>query len=218
MALSTSVSGQGFHLTASSRIRVDDWSLVAHCSLHVLHVLPPDVYADPYELALRPAYSSRLHPASDLELPVAAVNHSDSVLILDVHAPRTAPDVLVDVPLHARYGNPAPASYHPIALPSPLAFWACPSSARTLAHPPAPPPQLQPYLSPEMFSSHAISLIPSSAADERADIVIPVGTPSHLPLVDIGTASVMLLMFVYLVYASISTAQRLHSHHRAKKD
>lgn len=69
-----------------------------------------------------------------------------------------------------------------------------------------------------MFSSHAISLIPSSAADERADIVIPVGTPSHLPLVDIGTASVMLLMFVYLVYASISTAQRLHSHHRAKKD
>ncbi|CCM05331.1 uncharacterized protein FIBRA_07545 [Fibroporia radiculosa] len=218
-SLSSSLSAQGFHFTYSTRVHVEDVSAVANCSLHIVHVLPPDVYADQYELALRPGYASSLRGTSDLERPVAAVDKNGSVLLIDVEIVEdTRYEYTVDIPLHARYGHPAEESgrpYHTIILPPPLGFWACPTSELSRPF----PEQLVPHVSPDAFAFSSISLIPHTPSDERAEVTIPVGKLGDLAMVDIGTAAVMLIMFSYIVVVSIRTARRLrHDAHKVKGD
>lgn len=94
--------------------------------------MPPDVYADRYELAQRVGYSFELRGSDDLEKPVNAVDSEPGVLLLDVAPPEDAAleafELAVDVPLHVRYGAPVSASqagYHTIHIPQPVGFWAC---------------------------------------------------------------------------------------------
>ncbi|PCH38787.1 hypothetical protein WOLCODRAFT_149727 [Wolfiporia cocos MD-104 SS10] len=208
---SSSLVAQGFHFTFSTEISVLDPGAAGNCSLHLVHVLPRDVYADPYELSQRPGYAASLNAPVDLELPVAAVAPADTILTLEVTAPpfRGAHAVSVDVPLHARYGAPAASQpgYHTIALPSPRAFWACP---RPAGAPAALPAALAPFLPPGAYATSDVMLIPQ-ASPEMHELRIPVGRLDDLAIVDVGTAGVMLLMFVYLATVSVRAARRLHA-------
>ena len=129
--LSSSLNAQGFHFTLTTRLTPRAYPPAANCTLHLLHVLPPDVYADQYELAQRPGLSAEsLTGASDLELPVGAVDEGGSVLLLEVReGVGEDGELVVDVPLHARYGRPNLAGgYHTIQLERPTGFWACPQA------------------------------------------------------------------------------------------
>lgn len=129
--LSSSLTAQGFHFTLTTRLSPHARAPAANCTLHLLHVLPPDVYADRYELAQRPGLSAEsLTGESDLELPVGAVGEGGSALLLEVReGTREDGELVVDMPLHARYGRPSEGGgYHTIRLERPAGFWACPSS------------------------------------------------------------------------------------------
>ena len=65
-----------------------------------------------------------------MELPMSAVSEGGSVLLLEVReGTREDGELVVDVPLHARYGRPSVGGgYRTIQLERPMGFWACPSS------------------------------------------------------------------------------------------
>ncbi|KAI0928159.1 hypothetical protein AcW2_004261 [Taiwanofungus camphoratus] len=211
-SLASATAAQGFHFTYSTRITTRPSPAFAHCSLHLLHSLVPDVYADPYELLHQPAFASSLRGTPDLELPVAAADPAPSLLLLNVSLPAppdTQPlNVSVDVPLHARYARPehTGTGYHAIVLPPPVGFWACPSTG---PYPHPLPDELMPYLSPDAFPVSRLAF-PRVATGGRMRLTVPVGRSADLALVDVGTALIMLLAFLYLAFAAVRTARRLH--------
>ncbi|KAH9951428.1 PIG-X [Amylocystis lapponica] len=209
-SLSSVIYSQGFHFTCTSTF--DSKYLPDHqnCTLHLLHILPPDVYADQYELAQRPGFTSALRGTTDIELPVVAVAAEHSVLLLDVDRPsRHRSDFAVDVPLHLRYARSAPSAphYHTVLLPLPIGFWTCPSPGAEHVL----PKQLSQYISPDMYPSSKVYLVSQIASAAPMSIPVPVGRLDDLAVVDVGTASVMLLMLAYLAVVSSRTARRLHA-------
>ncbi|RDX45455.1 hypothetical protein OH76DRAFT_1486286 [Lentinus brumalis] len=219
-SLSSSVSAQGFHFTVSTTVSLASWQESDRCSLHVLYDLDPHVYADQYELAQRPGYTSVLWGTSDLERPVSAVDQAGSALLLTADTsqllPGQAANVTLEVPLHARYGRPVAGpqdAFHKVELRRPVGFFAC-----SLDNVVAVPETLRQYTSLPGWPSLPLSLIPDTSLREPLAIVVPVGKLSDLAWADIGTAAVMIAMFFYLLAASVRTARRLFSRAYMKTD
>ncbi|KAI0747779.1 PIG-X [Daedaleopsis nitida] len=216
-ALSSVISTQGFHFTLSTTVSVSASQDLDDCALNVLYDLDPHVYADQYELAQRPGYTTSLWGTSDLERPVSAVDPAGSILLLKAdtsqHASGRDANITLDVPLHARYGRPADSAYYSIELNQPVGFFAC--SSRSIA---PIPPALQAYTSLPGWSSSSVTLIPDAHPKDRLWVVVPVGQLDDLAWVDVGTALVMIVMFFYLLVASIRTARRLSTKSFSKTD
>ncbi|KAI0653225.1 PIG-X [Cubamyces menziesii] len=208
--LSSSTSSQGFHFTVSTTITIPDTLDISHSRLHVVYDLDPHVYADLYELAQRPGYSSFLWGTSDLEKPVSAVPSNNSVLLLTADTSRlVAPaNITLDVPLHARYGRPVASrttdAFYRITLEKPLGFLTS-----DLHHSIGIPEPLGSYASLAGWPSNISALISDATAADRLQVTIPVGVLDDLAWVDVGTAVVMLTMFFYLAHASLRTVKRL---------
>ncbi|OSD02743.1 hypothetical protein PYCCODRAFT_1467438 [Trametes coccinea BRFM310] len=212
-SLSSRISGDGFHFTVSTTIHIPDTLDLTHRTLHVVHDLDPHIYADQYELAQRPGYSSVLWGTTDLEKPVSAVPQNGSVLLLTADTSHvlsgTPVNLTLEVPLHARYGRPVAGAdekdtfYH-IHLRRPIGFVA--GEIGSAAEMPA---ALRPYASFHGWPSPPLSLIPDTAPNDPMEVIIPVGVLQHLAWVDVGTAVVMIAMFFYLLHAALRTARRL---------
>ncbi|KAI0637300.1 PIG-X [Trametes polyzona] len=220
-SLASSVSAQGFHFTVSTTINVPDASDLQRHTLHVVFDLDPHVYADQYELAQRPGYTSQFWGTTDLEKPVSAVNPNGTVLLLtadtsELNHSRPV-NITLEVPLHVRYGRPIAGTdstnaFHHIPLQRPLGFLA--SKSNSVAE---VPEALRPYTALSGWPT-SIHLIPDASAAETLGVTIPVGVLDDLAWVDIGTATVMLAMFFYLLHASVRTAQRLYAKSSTKTD
>jgi len=133
MLSSSLTTRHGFHTTYSTHIIANDPADLARCTCHLLHILPPRVFVDPYELAnYRDFYTIKLSGNLNLELPVTAVDSKGSALLLNVLLPMTGmQNVTVDVPLHLRYGEPVQLDAWDdgsVKVPLPTGFWVCPSS------------------------------------------------------------------------------------------
>ena len=230
-SLSCAISTQGFHFSLATTVHVGPQQDLAGCSLHIVHDLGPDVYADQYELAQRPDYNATLWGTSDLERPVSAVDPRGSVLLLTIDPSRLArqqdANVTLEVPLHARYGRLAETSdvaFHTISLKRPLGFFSYPadgeSSLVSMSHGLSSYSSftdavasvldvLRPYQSLEGWPTLPATFIPDSAPENQLQLTIPVGTLQDLAWVDIGTALVMIAMFFYVLVASLRIARRL---------
>ncbi|EJF62513.1 hypothetical protein DICSQDRAFT_57442 [Dichomitus squalens LYAD-421 SS1] len=211
---SSSLDAQGFHFTLSTIVNVS--SRDDHCTFHLLLELDPHVYADQYELAQRPEYTSLVWGDADLERPVSAVHPNGSVLLVTTHKHVTlraqATNFTVDVPLHARYGRPTEtsgAAFHPITLKHPIGFFACIDDSKWVCRPIVVPELLKPYASYPGWPPLPLFLVKDSSPNEQLQLVIPVGVREDLAWVDVGTAITMTVMFFYLLFASIRTARRL---------
>ena len=114
---STSIAPkQGFHFSLTTHLHVAADVRDTGCAAPTLalrFLLPPSVFADPYELDLYDtAFRYHMSYEPDLERPVGAV--SDEDVVLDISAPLPVPpnqardkdDFSVVVPIHARYGRP----------------------------------------------------------------------------------------------------------------
>jgi len=130
MLSSSLTTRHGFHTTYSTHIIVNNPADLARCTCHLLHILPPRVFVDPYELAnYRDFYTIKLSGYSNLELPVTAVDPKGSALLLNILLPKTGmQNMTVDVPLHLRYGKPVQVDDGSVKVPLPTGFWTCPSS------------------------------------------------------------------------------------------
>ncbi|KAH9901684.1 PIG-X [Cubamyces lactineus] len=208
--LSSSISSQGFHFTVSTTISIPDTLNISHSRLHVVYDLDPHVYADLYELAQRPGYSSMLWGTSDLEKPVSAVPTNNSVLLLTADTSRLVvpANITLDIPLHARYGRPvasrATNAFYRIILERPLGFLTS-----DLDHSVSVPEPLGSYMPLAGWPSNITTVIPDTTSTENLEVTVPVGVLNDLAWVDVGTAMVMLTMFFYLAHASLRTARRM---------
>ena len=133
-SLSSTISSQGFHFTLSTTVHIPASDERDKCSLHLLHVLDPHVYADQYELAQRHDYTTSYWGTFDLERPVSAVDSDQAVLLVSTELSQDVighhTNITLDVPLHARYGRPVSSGtpYSSIDLKRPIGFLACSSA------------------------------------------------------------------------------------------
>ena len=119
---------RGFHSTLSAGIALH--KAAPGCSAFMLYTLPPSIIVDRYELADR-NITFELWGESNLELPVFAVDQSDVTLLLSaMSAEPQLQEVVVDVPVHVRYGPPLSRDthYQSIEIHPPMCFWACPGT------------------------------------------------------------------------------------------
>ncbi|KAJ8455569.1 hypothetical protein ONZ45_g18906 [Pleurotus djamor] len=202
----------GFHTSSRSLIKLEDSALLERCTLHLYYDLPPLIFFDPYELALRSdSYNFRHMGEVNLELPIAAMRKENSELLLNVTYWPGDLVVEVDVPLHARYGEPNSVGYVEVDVPRPKGFFACGPSLNPAIHASDSPlwemePHLAALFDPE--ASKFVELKPTSS-DTHDVLRVPVGTPSDLPFVEIGTVLCILSVFVYLSVTLWRTFSRL---------
>lgn len=121
---------RGFHSTLSTIIALDPPD--SDCSFFAQYTFPQSIIIDRYELIDR-HLSFEFWGESNLELPVFALNQSvNSLLLINATPTDSRPQqITVDVPVHARYGEPAEAqtSSQSIIISSPTCFWTCPRCA-----------------------------------------------------------------------------------------
>ncbi|CAA7267242.1 unnamed protein product [Cyclocybe aegerita] len=153
-------SPQGFHPTFTTSIHsplqllVSGHNLTSSCTLHLLYTLPPGIFVDRHELALRHNQYTFIHWGSrDLERPVGAVEASE--VLISVPEPggvelekddgQGEVEVRVEVPMHLRYGRPRKKDqvegreererggkpYQEICVDWPMAFLSCPRCSDT---------------------------------------------------------------------------------------
>ncbi|TRM67467.1 PIG-X [Schizophyllum amplum] len=203
----------GYHPTSKTRIHVPDASLREDCTLQLHFVLPPHIFADRYELQnYAPRLQFTYRGSANLELPVFALNSlEESELLVSVslnEEEKRKGEVEVDVPLHLRYGGVLPAdastTHEEIFIRHPEAFMACPESKYAQRGAVADPQSLIADLTNS-------TIVPLQAANAREGEIVrlPVGQAAHSPIVELGTSSVILLTFIYLVFKSCKTFSRI---------
>ena len=172
---------RGFHPVSVSDIVLEH---AEGCNLALQFDLPPEVFVDPHELALRSnAYTFAYDGSRDLEKPVNALDYGRNALsvysILSLSS-----NLTVEVPLHLRYGPPAPnGGNQVVTIPWPRASIECTST---------PTVQLNP-ISDSPFDT----------------LFLPLGSQADLSSVQFGTAATILACFFYIAYTARATSTRL---------
>ena len=139
---------QGFHPVSSNVVHFSTGSSsLLQCSFHLYFKLPPLLFVDPHELAQRNnTYTFNHWGSRDLEKPVHALPETErgSDVLLNVRLSPSVDDddrklsetswnLTVDLPMHLRYGVPAPISstsqagksYDHVQADTPIAFLLC---------------------------------------------------------------------------------------------
>ncbi|KAF8436952.1 PIG-X [Boletus edulis BED1] len=197
----------GFHSTLSTIFALDP--PLPDCSFFTLYTLPQTIIIDRHELMDR-RLSFEFWGESNLELPVFALNQTaNSLLLMNATVTGARPkQVAVDIPVHARYGEPGT---HPlvITIPSPTFFWGCPLSASVSS---SVFSSESPLANSTLLSSLAYFSVPS-ASSYLASLQVPVASKRDLFPVEMGTATVILMAFLWLVNRSWRVATALQSCH-----
>ncbi|KAG1883100.1 PIG-X [Suillus subluteus] len=201
------MQAKGFHSTLSTNIPLHARHEYAACNLFVLHELPADIIVDSFELNGH-GLCFQFVGNTNLELPTSGVANESGWLLVAVK-PETDL-VVVDVPLHVRYGVPHEGHNprHIIQLPPPICFWACPSSYQSLH-------STLPSQSPKfhLFNSSAQFEILQHTTSSPLSFDIPVGNINHTLYIEICTVTVTLLAFVYIVQDCWTIFKTLYSAH-----
>lgn len=126
----------GSHPTASLELSSSSLSKpdTSECTLNLYYSLPPELFVDTYELAnYHASYAFHHWGSRDLEAPVSKVGRAGSGVLLVVKEP-TKDELVVDMPLHTRYGLPSKEGYTQVNVNAPDAFWACPAESSSGAY------------------------------------------------------------------------------------
>ncbi|KAF9239652.1 PIG-X [Melanogaster broomeanus] len=208
---------RGFHSTLVTKIGLD--SPAPDCSVFALYTFPPSIIIDRYELIDR-RLSFEFWGESNLELPVFAVNQtSNSILLLNATSTDSrSKDVSVNIPIHARYGVPIVGQLTrcSIEIAPPICFWACPSSGSSNVTPESMPPTFsseRPIAHSTMLQASSRFLVSAPSSHHPTLLEVPVASLDDLSRVETGTATIILVAFLWLVYHSWRVANALQSHH-----
>jgi hypothetical protein len=217
----------GFHSSFSSCLPLP--SLPTSCSFHALYSLPPDVFVDPNELT----EDHDLRTTVDLEAPVFSVDQRPTHILYNITA-NTAlfhsnGTVCFSLPIHARYGAPSTSRLHPLSIDCPLVFSSCPRSrmstlssssrANFVALPENPQPVSEVVDTAMFLNTEDVTLhLFQRSTDCSPSLFLPVGDPSALKDVQLGTALVLLSAAAYCLSAFIGTFRRLRAQRIVYKD
>ena len=217
----------GFHSSIFSCLPLP--SLPTSCSIHALYSLPPHVFVDPNELT----GDHDLRTAVDLEAPVFSVDQRPTRILYNIttntalfHPNGT---VCFSLPIHARYGAPSTSRLHHLSIDCPQVFSSC-SPSRTLTLPFSSHPnyktsldnsQLVPEVAgiSEFMHVEDVTLhLFQQSTDCDLSLLLPVGDPSVLKDVQLGTAVVLLSTAVYCLSAFIKNFLRLGVQRKGHKE
>ncbi|KAG1725297.1 PIG-X [Suillus occidentalis] len=208
------MQAKGFHTTLSTRIPLHARHEYASCNLFVLHELPADIIVDSFELDDH-GFCFQFVGNTNLELPTSGVANESGWLLVAVK-PETDL-VVVDVPLHVRYGVPREGhdSRHAIQLPPPTCFWACTSSCALQALSYKSLHNALPFQSPKfhLLNSSVQFEILQLTTSSPLSFDIPVGNINHTLYIELCTVTVTLLAFVYIVHQCWTMSKTLYSVH-----
>lgn len=219
------MQAKGFHTTLSTRISLHARHEYAACNLLILYELPSDIIIDPFELNDHGLHFEFVGN-TDLELPISAVGNEAGWLLV---APEPEKEVVVvDLPLHVRYGVPG-EGYNPrhvIQLPPPTCLWGCPSSgalraffffraffhAHLAASSDKSLGSIFPSHSPKfaMLNASTHFEIIEHTTSSPLSVNIPVGNMSHILYIELGTVIVTLFAFVYIAQRCWALSKTLY--------
>ncbi|KAG4030294.1 hypothetical protein MFRU_012g00370 [Monilinia fructicola] len=213
---SSFMSPSGLHPTlqlmlSSSSPPVSD----RECSLHTHLTLPRTVFPDKYQLSDPLFLASKnlkalRHITSpvDLEAPDYAISIWGSSLLLELAPPESTQSFNAEVPLHLRYLSPTNNTngYTSIEIPHPVVFWACTADEGSKF-------TVNPFdrvnlgydglFGPQTMFYH---VSPVSVPDGRLmnAVNVPVLDMNRSSWVEVGTASVVLAGFLWIVWCLFS--------------
>lgn len=217
----------GFHSSFSSCLPLP--SLPVYCAFHALYSLPPHVFVDPNELT----DDHDLRTAVDLEAPAFTVDQLPTHILYNItkntalfHPNGT---VCFSLPIHARYGAPSTSRLHSLSIDCPQVFSSCPRSRMfTLCSPSyansarladAPRPASEVADISEFLHAEDVTLqLFQQSTDCTLSLLLPVGDPSVLNEVQLGTTIVLLSAAFYCLSAFIKTFRRLRAQERTDKE
>lgn len=197
------------------------------CSLHAHLTLPRTVFPDRYQLSDPLFLASKnlkvlRHVTSpvDLEAPDYAMSIWGSSLLLELAAPEPIQSFTAEIPLHLRYLSPTnnTGGYTSIEIPYPVVFWACTADEGSKF-------SVNPFdrvnlgydglFGPQTMFYH---VSPVSVPDGRLMNVVnvPVLDLNKSTWVEVGTASVVLVGFLWIIWCLLG-AWRKGGHHRGSK-
>ncbi|KAF8840969.1 hypothetical protein BDN67DRAFT_582809 [Paxillus ammoniavirescens] len=203
---------RGLHSTLSTRIGLNYPEL--DCSFFALYTLPPSIIIDKYELIDR-RLSFEFWGETNLELPVFAVNQTNNSRLLLNATPTDSrsKEVLVNIPVHARYGVPGIGrlARQSIEIFPPTCFWACaPASTATISSAFSLEP---PIAFSALLGASTRFLVSATSSHQPTLLEFPVASLGDTSRVEAGTATVILAAFMWLAYRSWRVARALQSYH-----
>ncbi|KAK6605516.1 Protein pbn1 [Botrytis cinerea] len=181
------------------------------CSLHTHLTLPRTVFPDKYQLSDSLFLASKnlkalRHVTSpvDLEAPDYAMNIWGSTLLLELAPPESTQSFTAEIPLHLRYLSPTNNTngYTSIDTPHPIVFWACTADEGSkFSGNPFDRVNLgyDGLFGPQTMFYH---VSPVAVPDGRLmnTVNVPVLDLNKSSWVEIGTASVVSLGFLWIVW------------------
>ncbi|KAJ7185412.1 hypothetical protein C8R46DRAFT_1288113 [Mycena filopes] len=211
MQSSSLLHPESFHPPSSAHESPAPAHSFLNCSLHLHYALPHMLFVDPFELTNRAAeYTFKYAGPSNLELPVAALDEDedDAALLVTVAQPLPSDGVL-------EVEGPAPCSLRPrCAQTRPSRSPSYPGPPYSSHVPQNPviesesnarlPPMPHAFALP--FAGKRITHLPPPPGAVPTELIrTPVGDTADVARVELGTALVVLLAFVYLVRATRRT-------------
>ncbi|KAF7879215.1 hypothetical protein EAF04_000412 [Stromatinia cepivora] len=181
------------------------------CSLHTHLTSPRTIFPDKYQLSDPLFLASKnlkalRHISSpvDLEAPDYAMNIWGSSLLLELAPPESTQSFTAEIPLHLRYLSPTNNTdgYTSIEIPHPVVFWACTADEGSKF-------SVNPFdrvnlgydglFGPQTMFYH---VSPVAVPDGRLmnAVNVPVLDLNKSNWVEVGTASVVLLGFLWIVW------------------
>ncbi|APA10579.1 hypothetical protein SS1G_12618 [Sclerotinia sclerotiorum 1980 UF-70] len=193
-------------LLSSSQPPISD----RECSLHTHLTLPRTIFPDKYQLSDPLFLASKnlkalryVSSPIDLEAPDYAMNIWGSSLLLELAAPESTQSFTAEIPLHLRYLSPINNTdgYTSIEIPHPVVFWACTADEGSKF-------SVNPFDRVNLgydglFGSQTMFYHVSPVAVPNGRLMnvvtVPVLDLNKSTWVEVGTASVVLLGFLWIV-------------------
>jgi len=179
------------------------------CSIHAHLTLPRSIFADKYQLSdplfLASKNLSAIHHITtpvDLEAPVYAMTLWGSSVLVELSPPSSADKAwTAAIPLHLRYLPPtsSTAGQSPLEVPYPVVFWACVADEGTKF--PINPFDRVNIGYDGLFGPKTMFYHLSPEGDRLMNTIsVPVLDLDKSKYVEIGTAAVVLLGFIWLLW------------------
>ena len=187
------------------------------CSLHAHLTLPRSIFADRYQLSdplfLASKNLSAMHHITtpvDLEATTYAMNIWGSSLLLELAPPDLGSPAAftAQIPLHLRYLPPAVSGQSKLEVPYPVVFWACVADEGSKF-------PINPFdrvnlgydglFGPKTMFYH---LSPEGEGRLINEISVPVLDSDKSGYVELGTAGVVLLGFVWVMWSLLAVWKR----------
>ncbi|QSL66670.1 hypothetical protein MERGE_001054 [Pneumocystis wakefieldiae] len=208
-------SSKGFHRKIRSRITAVPELQTDACSLYILYTLSKFVYVDKYQLQDLVDFNignlKKIHfirGEANLEAASWQLDKWGSLVLVEASTHQNG-SFFVDLPIHLRYYSPMKSKFHTFSLSPPISFYFCESLQDTTAS--ESPFSSSWDLFHEYFTKNGTFYFlnhSDQGYSTSMTIHMPVLGTDHILFIQIGTFSMIMICFLYILAKIITAYQR----------